>query len=178
MSIYARFSEQELAILRERAERAAIAEEKPNLEETLTVVHVTLGNEFYALSVERLRAVYENIAVISVPYTPPFVAGIANIRGRITPVLDLATVLNVPPSADVPKSLLMIVRDELSVVFQVNTVGDIATILVNSIEPMPSGGQILASEIYLQGIFANGITLLNIEAILNDPALIVDHASG
>jgi purine-binding chemotaxis protein CheW len=179
VSLYAHFSEQELEILRARAERAAAAEEKVTAEQTVTVVYTTLGSESYALSVECLRAVYKNVTVVPIPCTPSFVAGIANIRGRITPVLDLAVVLNVPPVAtDGAKSLLVIARGDLIMALRVDDVGEIEMLTVRTLIPLPSDGRILASEVYLQGMFPNGATLLDVDALLNDPRLVVDHAAG
>src|SRR5215216_5720695 len=99
MSIHEHFTERELKILQARAERAASAAQRDDVEKTeIRALQCTLGSESYALPVEFVRAVYENVTVVPVPCTPRFVAGIANIRGRIMPVLDLATLLNVPPS--------------------------------------------------------------------------------
>jgi purine-binding chemotaxis protein CheW len=179
VSLYAHFSEQELETLRARAERAAAAEEKATVEQTVTVVYTTLGSESYVLSVERLRTVYKNVTVVPIPCTPSFVAGIANIRGRITPVIDLAVVLNAPSATgDITKALLIIGRGDLSVALQVDDVGEIETLAIRDLVPLPTDGRILDSEVYLQGMFPNGAALLNIETLLNDGRLVVDHAAG
>src|SRR5882724_2626146 len=99
MSIYEHFSQQELEILWARAERAAYAAQKSDAETLITALQITPGGESYALPVELLHGVYEGIEVMAVPCTPPFIAGVANVRGRILPVLDLATVLGAPEQA-------------------------------------------------------------------------------
>lgn len=175
MSIYEGFSEQELEVLRTRAKRAASTAQKSDAEETFTALHITLGGESYALPVELLRAVYENVTVVPVPCAPPSVAGIANIRGRIMPVLDLAVVLNVPrPKSDVVSALVVVSRGDFSLAFQVEGVREIMTFPTRSVGPLPVGGDTLERAGYLQGILPDGLTLLNVNAMLDDPALVVD----
>jgi purine-binding chemotaxis protein CheW len=175
MSIYEGFSEQELEILQARAERAANATLKSDAGETLTTLQLMLGSEAYALPVTALRAVYENVTVVPVPCTPPFVAGIANIRGRIMPVLDLAVLLNAPRGVnDVSPALVVVSREDFSLVFQVEGVGDIATFPASSVDPLSAGGDTIERASYLQGMLADGSILLNVNAILGDPTLVVN----
>ncbi len=178
MSIYHHFSEQELAILQERADRAASTEEKNTTEFTLTILNIVLGSETYALSIERLRAVYKDAVVVSIPCTPSYIAGMTNLRGQITPVLDLAALLNISSSTSITRSLVIISQDDLTLALQVDEIGEIETFPVSAINPLPTGGKLLDREGYLQGLFLNGPTLLNIDAILNDSTLVVDYGTN
>src|SRR5262245_5109120 len=94
MSIYEHFSDTERAVLQARAERAARTLRSDEAEERLNTLLVKLGGETYALPIEAVIAVYEAMLVVPVPCTPPFLAGITNIRGHIIPVLDLGHLLN------------------------------------------------------------------------------------
>ena len=94
MSIFEHFSEEEREILRIRAERAANAVRESAQEAVFSALEVTIQSQSYALPIEVLTTVYENVAVVPVPCVPSFVAGIANIRGRILPVFDLAVLLD------------------------------------------------------------------------------------
>lgn len=175
MSIREHFSERELEILRIRAERAANAAQNNVAEKELTALQITLGGEAYALPVERLRAVYEDVTVVPVPHTPLFVAGIANIRGRITPVLDLVSLLNVGRTTNpVSDALVVVSKDDLSLALRVENVGEVITFPETNIGPLPMGNELLEKARYLLGIMTDGPVLLSIDAILTDPALIVE----
>lgn len=54
------------------------------------LVAFQLGPEWFGLPVGHARAVLYRPAVTPVPGTPPFVAGVVNLRGEILGVLDLA----------------------------------------------------------------------------------------
>ena len=175
MSIYERFSEQELEILRARAERAANTSQQGDAKETVTALQIKLGPEAYALPVTFLRAVYDNVTVVPVPCTPTFVAGIANVRGRIMPILELSVLLNVPGAGQTAAgSLVVVSREDFSLALRVEEVGEIATFSESKVSPLRDSDSLLDKARYLQGIVTDGPTLLNMDAILDDPALVVD----
>lgn len=59
-------------------------------------VHVRVGRERYAFPVAQVREVAELEDVTPVPGAGGAVLGVRNLRGRVLPVVDLATVLDVP----------------------------------------------------------------------------------
>ncbi|MBZ0303931.1 MAG: chemotaxis protein CheW [Anaerolineae bacterium] len=175
MSLQEHFSENELEILRARAERAARTPHRDGDEKIVTALQITLGGEVYALPVELLRAVYEKVMVVPIPCTPQHVTGIANIRGRIMPVLDLAILLNAPrPTSDENCALVVVSKGEISLAFQVEGIGEITTFPASSVGPLPAGSETSERTSYLKGMLANGLTLLNVIGILDDPTLVVD----
>jgi purine-binding chemotaxis protein CheW len=97
VSLYSNFSEQEWQILQARAARvaAASAQQGDYRTDVMAALRVTVRGERYALPLDSITAVYDRTPIIPVPCTPPFVAGIANIRGHIIPVLDLAALLGI-----------------------------------------------------------------------------------
>ena len=174
MSIHERFSEQELAILKARAERAASLSDRDAAQTTLTVLQIMLGEETYGLPVNDLRAVYEDVIVVPVPGTPPFVAGIANVRGRILPVLDLPVLLGVPDQAATlgTRALVVANRDAMTVALAIEAVGEIVAVAGQEIVPVP-GATNTPQTNYLRGILPGGGGLIDIAALLGDPSLIV-----
>src|SRR5690349_8965626 len=96
IGIYERFSESDLAILRTRAERIATPIQSDSIEESITVLSVKVRAESFALPMDAISAVYDNVQITPVPNVPPFALGIANVRGHIIVVLDLGTILGVP----------------------------------------------------------------------------------
>src|SRR5262245_14950567 len=170
MSFYDHFSENEREILRTRAERIAKAQKDIRQGDTLSVLVTHVGKESYLLPMEALTAVYVGHTIIPVPCVPPFIAGIANIRGQILVVLDLATLLSVPD--DIAKQVLIVVSSgDTSIAFCVESVGEATTILMSELQPIPAA----VHGAYLQGILPNRMALLDLEAIFNDTSLIVDE---
>ena len=170
MSFYDHFSEEDLAILRVRAERIANIQNEIQQSDTTSVLVIQAGGGTYGLPMEMLTAVYMNHRIIPVPGVPSFIAGIANIRGEIMPVLDLAVLLKVP-SEDTKRALIVATSKDNSVAFCVEAVGEARTVRLAALQAVPR----MLNETYLKGISDNGMVMVNVEAIINDPALIVDE---
>jgi purine-binding chemotaxis protein CheW len=85
--------------LRERARRLALepgeAESPTGLAEAEVLI-CRLGDERYAIDLALLRAVQPAHGLTPIPCTPPFVAGMLNVRGIVVTVLDLARLLELP----------------------------------------------------------------------------------
>lgn len=186
MSFFDQFDRHEQAILHKRAASAAdekTAETADTLAGIDTLV-VRLGYEFYGLPLESLTAAYQDrinltTPIVPVPCTPPFVAGIANIRGRVIPVIDLARLLSIPAEATASTStgIIVVTNEDVTMAFRVDAIGDAIQVRVNELAPI-SGLFDLAETAYLQGTLPDGTILLNMDAILNDPRLIVDETIG
>ena len=176
MSIYDQFNEKERAILiARRAQRLQAETAETQSGESDTALNVVIRNENYALPIAKLTYVLVNTPVIPVPCVPPYVAGIANNRGHIIPVLDLGVLLGVPGISDDAgeNTLVVATNREITVALQVGTVGDITPFLVSKVAPVPAGFESERAKAYLRGVLPNGHTLLDIEAILGDPSLTV-----
>ena len=169
MSFYDHFSEDEIAILRARAERIASTQQTKE-SDAFSALVVRINGESYALPMDALTAVYEGYTIVPLPGVPPFVAGIVNVRGQILPVMDLAALLGVPGEA-VKRTLLIISNAEYSLGLSVEAVGDVVTILVTTLQPVPDA----LNQLYLRNVLPDGTALLDLDAILNDPSLIVDE---
>ena len=173
MSFYDHFSDEDMAILRARTERIANAQNEIQQSDTTSALVIRAGGGTYGLPMDMLTAVYMNHKIIPMPCVPSFVAGIANIRGEIMPVFDLAVLLKVPGN-DTKKALIVATSNENSVAFCVEAVGEARTIQLSALQNVPP----MLNEAYLQGISDDGMAMLNVEAIINDPALIIDEAIG
>ncbi len=173
------FSEKERAVLRARAERAArpLIDDRPG--DRLMALIIRAGAETYALPVESIIAVHEDMAIIPVPCTPVHVAGIANVRGHILPVLDLPALLGMPAAnglATETAPLVILDGGELSVALRVDEIGSIEPLPAMNPASVPTNLE-LARPAYLTGISPDGIALLDVKTLLNDPALIVNDAA-
>jgi two-component system chemotaxis response regulator CheV len=62
----------------------------------LEIVEFLLAGEYYGINVAKVREIIRgNCPIVPVPDAPPSVIGVVNLRGRITPVVDLAKHLNI-----------------------------------------------------------------------------------
>jgi purine-binding chemotaxis protein CheW len=75
-----------------------------------TFVVFTLGDSEYALPLDRILEVLRMVAVTPLPGAPASVAGVIDLRGRVIPVLDLRTRLDLPPLAHTLRTPILIAR--------------------------------------------------------------------
>ncbi len=181
MSIYEHFSEEELVLLRARAQRIGDAPRDEEQDDVLlTVLVVTVQGETYAFPIDSITAVYENIPITPIPCVPPFVAGVSNIRGHIIPVLNLATLLGVSDGSMFSEDALeenafvVAANETMTVAFFVEVIGEVTYLLTKRLTPVPATLDIPNTN-YLQGTLPEGTVLLDIETILSDPALVIEE---
>ncbi len=164
-------------ILRARAQKLAQGVETASQEQTGQFLRFRLGpSEWYGAPYEYLEEIIHAGNIARVPCTPAFVAGVVNRHGELLPVLDLQQFFRTQ-SAD---------RDEQARIVVVCSRGMKVGLLVNSLEgnekydpamlaaPIVSDG--VSNIDYVQGIYEGKVTLLNIAALLADPALTVNQA--
>ncbi|MEW6756055.1 MAG: CheR family methyltransferase [Candidatus Latescibacterota bacterium] len=65
-------------------------------QDALQVIEFLLAQETYALELAYVREVYPLRDLAVLPCTPPFVLGIASVRGQVLPVLDLKKLFELP----------------------------------------------------------------------------------
>src|SRR5262245_45767882 len=83
------------------ARAAALANRKANAEaqtDGLVLLTFMLGAERYALELSELAEVLPLQQITPVPAPPAELSGVINLRGEIITVIDLARVLDLPPS--------------------------------------------------------------------------------
>ncbi len=69
-----------------------------------------VGPEWHGLPIACIREISKLFETTPVPHTAPFVVGIGNVRGRVMPVLDLATRLELPSRVRGSESRMLIVE--------------------------------------------------------------------
>jgi purine-binding chemotaxis protein CheW len=63
---------------------------------TIDVVEFELGGERYALDINLAREIVEMIPITPIPRAPAFISGVINLRGEITNIMNLNTLLALP----------------------------------------------------------------------------------
>jgi purine-binding chemotaxis protein CheW len=98
-------------ILRERARLLAQPTEQDETEETIEVVTMQLAYETYAIETAYVREVYPLKDLTPLPRTPPFVAGIVNVRGQVMSVIDLKKLFELPAQGITDLNKVVILSD-------------------------------------------------------------------
>ncbi|MGA2913081.1 MAG: chemotaxis protein CheW [Methanoregula sp.] len=63
---------------------------------TVEVVEFVLGGERYALDIQLAREIVEMIQITPIPRAPSYISGVINLRGEITNIMNLNTLLDLP----------------------------------------------------------------------------------
>jgi purine-binding chemotaxis protein CheW len=61
--------------------------------ETVEVVEFILGGEHYALDIHLAREIVEMLQITPIPRAPHYISGVINLRGEITNIMNLNTML-------------------------------------------------------------------------------------
>jgi len=98
-----------LSFADELARRDAAQEHATRVPE-LGLVSFKLGVEEYAIPIERVREIIRVGDITRVPDAPPHIRGVANVRGRILPVVELRTRLGLPPVELTGKARILLIE--------------------------------------------------------------------
>ena len=161
-------------ILRARAQALARSPERAAVAAvSLELLEFRLANECYALETRYVREVYPLKNLTPLPCTPPFVLGIVNVRGRITPVIDIKKFFDLPEQGLTDLHRIILVRgNDLELGLLADVIVGVRTLPVDSLQaslPTLTG---IRSE-YLKGVTAERLVVLDLARILADPKIIV-----
>jgi purine-binding chemotaxis protein CheW len=138
------------------------------------VLRFVLAGEAFALPLTRVAAVDELVRITPIPFSPPSFLGLVAREGSVLPLFDLASVLGLPLVALPEYGRIVIVDDSgTDVAFVVHAVE--ATTFVDEAD-MRALPDTAPSELrgYARGVSAEGLVLLDIDALLASRALVVD----
>jgi len=133
-----------------------------------------LGPNEYALKVDEVREVLKLQDITALPNSPDYVIGVTNIRGEITPIIDLRKKLNISgyygeDSKRDKEMLVMVVEiDGVPVGILVDAVNDVMQIPKENIEKVDGIGSNMGVD-YIEGIGKIDnrlIIILNIDKLI------------
>ena len=169
-------AEKKTRIFRERAKKLA-AENAPRDSggESLELLEFLLGKERYAVETAFVGEVFPPGEITPVPCTPPFVAGVVNLRGRIVPVVDLKILFGIRSAGEKRGARIVLLQSggaEMGLLTDgVPGIGIIGRETVRPPLSVPSG----LPGAYMTGIAGNDLAVLDGGKILRDSALTVDE---
>ena len=139
----------------------------------LEVIEFGLAQERYALEAAYVREVHPLEDLTPLPGTPPFVAGIVNVRGRILPVIDIKKFFDLPEAGitDAHK-ILLVHTDEMELGILADPVVGVKSVPLDTIQsslPTLTG----LREEYLKGVTVERLVILDVGRILMDRRIMV-----
>ncbi|WP_010269513.1 chemotaxis protein CheW [Paenibacillus senegalensis] len=144
--------------------------------EDLKVIVFALGSENYGVDVDKVKTIERMLPITRVPKTPPFVKGVINLRGVVTPVIDLRSRFGLEEREYSEQTRIIIVAyQEMEVGLIVDSANDVMDVEGNAVkEPPEIVGGIKAK--YLDGIAKIDeeklLVLLNLKEVLNRDEII------
>jgi purine-binding chemotaxis protein CheW len=167
--------EERARVLEARARVLAREPEVPKVgAEQLDIVEFLLAYERYGIATAYVREVYPLVELTPLPGTPPFVLGIANVRGQIVSVMDIKRFFDLPEKGLTNLNQLLIVRKgDMELGILADEVLGVRSIGLEEMQPrLPTMTGVRAQ--YLRGITGDRLAILDIESILGDRRIIVE----
>ncbi len=142
---------------------------------SLDLLEFRLAKECYALETRHVCEVHTLKDLTPLPCTPPFVVGIVNLRGRITPVIDIKKFFDLPDAGITDLHSVILVRgNEIEFGLLADAIVGVRSVALESLQhSLPTLTGIRAN--YLKGVTAEGLVVLDLERILADPKIIVQE---
>ncbi|MDQ0175800.1 chemotaxis protein CheW [Bacillus chungangensis] len=134
------------------------------------IIVFQLKNKEYAISVEQVSAIEKLQHITRVPRVAPFVKGVINLRGVVTPIIDLRKRFDLDEMEYSEQTRTIIVSmDNMEVGLIVDSANDVLDISSNSIEPQPEVVGTKEAE-FISGVVKHGnrlLNLINLEKVLH-----------
>ena len=116
------------------------------------VIAFQLVDKEYALPVEQVYSIEKLIHITRVPGTVPFVKGVINLRGVVTPIIDLRSRFGLSDErVDDSTRIIIAALDDMEVGLIVDGANDVLDIPTDAIEPQPEVVGSLGDE-YITGV--------------------------
>ncbi|MCM3787550.1 chemotaxis protein CheW [Domibacillus sp. 8LH] len=120
--------------------------------ETVKVIAFQLVDKEYALPVHQVYSIEKLMHITRVPGTVPFVKGVINLRGVVTPIIDLRSRFGLSDKQyDESTRIIIASFDDIEVGLVVDGANDVLDIPVDAIEPQPEVVGSLGDE-YITGV--------------------------
>ena len=140
------------------------------------VITFTLGKETYGVEVTKVREILTYPKVTELPNASRWVKGVINLRGEVTPIIDLRMRFRTSETPEYGERTIVLAArtaDNRMVGMVVDSVQDMETIEWETMAPPPEMGTTVGSE-NLKGLIKTDermIVILDIERILDKKEL-------
>lgn len=139
-------------------------------QKNLKVIVFQLADKEYAIPVSHVKGIEKLMHITRVPKTVRYVKGVINLRGVVTPVIDLRERFDLPVSGnDDTTRIIIITLETMEVGFVVDSANDVLDIDASSIEQQPEVVGSLEEE-FIAGVAKLDkrlLILLHLDKVLN-----------
>ena len=121
------------------------------------IVQFEIGGVQYALDINIAREIVEMMPITPVPRAPEHIAGIINLRGEITNILNLNYLMGLPAGEEVENRKIIVLVPEAADGSNVGLiVDDVQSVLQVSEEDIDQMDEAMSREAYVKGIIKIG----------------------
>jgi purine-binding chemotaxis protein CheW len=139
----------------------------------IDVVQFEIGGTMYALDIQLAREIVEMIPITPIPRAPPHIAGIINLRGEITNILNLNYLMGLQMKDNKENQKIIVLVPEAAGGSNVGMiVDDVRSVLQISDDNIDQMDASMSKETYVKGI----IKLGNNESEKKDLVIWIDIA--
>ncbi|WP_203246244.1 chemotaxis protein CheW [Sporosarcina beigongshangi] len=104
----------------------------------MKVIVFELMDKEYAISVDVVQSIEKMLSISRVPKTPSYVKGVLNLRGVVTPIVDLRERFGLDTKEmDESTRIIIVTLEDYDVGLIVDAANDVLDIPAESIEPQP-----------------------------------------
>lgn len=135
----------------------------------MKVIVFQLIDKEYAIGVDVVQSIEKLLSITRVPKTPSYVKGVLNLRGVVTPIVDLRERFGLEvKEMDDSTRIIIVTLEEFEVGLVVDSANDVLDIPLESIEPQPEVVGAVESE-FISGVAKVDkrlLVMLNLEKVL------------
>jgi len=120
---------------------------------SVDVVDFEIGGTRYALDIVMAREIVEMVPLTPVPRAPGFIAGIINLRGEITNIINLNSLLQIPDQKEMAEKKIIVLVPEVAGGSNLGIiVDDVRSVLQVAEEDVEGMDESFCQEAYIKGI--------------------------
>jgi purine-binding chemotaxis protein CheW len=139
----------------------------------------SLGQEEYGVGILRVREIIGLIKVTEIPKMPDYVKGVINLRGKVSPIIDLRLKFSMESAKDTDRTCIILVETDKNnttvlMGMVVDSVSEVMQLGAEEIENPPDVGGVDTD--YIMGIAKKEdkvILLLDIDKVMNSGELAI-----
>ncbi|BAQ10539.1 chemotaxis protein [Bacillus sp. OxB-1] len=135
----------------------------------MKVIVFQLMDKEYAIGVDVVQSIEKLLSITRVPKTPSYVKGVINLRGVVTPIVDLRDRFGLDlKEMDDSTRIIIVSLEEFEVGLIVDAANDVLDIPLQSIEPQPEVVGTIESE-FISGVAKVDkrlLVMLNLDKVL------------
>jgi purine-binding chemotaxis protein CheW len=168
--------EEKQRTLRARARLLATHKREKAPLKSMDVVEFLLASEHYGIELSYIREIHPLSEFTALPCTPPFVLGLANVRGQVLSIIDIKKLFDLPEKGLTDLNKVIIVQaNQMEVGILADAILGVRSIALHELHtslPTLTG----IREEYLKGITKDPLVVLDAGKILSDEKIIVDES--